>query len=93
MEKEIVWTKVSKADFWNIVTYLKENWPSEVLDKFYKRLQLKIKLLQSHPNIGVKSSSHSKFRKTLISKHYSIIYSVAKKHIVIHRLKHAAQKK
>jgi plasmid stabilization system protein ParE len=92
MEKEIIWTPVSKVDFWEIITYLKENWTAEVLEKFHKRLQLKIKLLQSQPHIGIKSSSHSKFRKTLITKHYSIIYSVTKQHIVIHRLKHTAMK-
>ncbi|MDR0792042.1 MAG: type II toxin-antitoxin system RelE/ParE family toxin [Chitinophagaceae bacterium] len=92
MEKEIVWTSVSKIDFWDIIAYLKENWDEAVLNKFQKRLDFKIKLIQAHPNIGVKSSTYSKYRKTLITKHYSLIYTVSKNHIVIHRLKHTAMK-
>ena len=65
-------------------------WPDDVLDKFSSSLNLKVQLLQKQPNIGFKSSIHSRFRKTLVSKRYMLIYSVTKDHIVIHRLKHTA---
>ena len=92
MEKQVVWTAVSRKDFWEIVTYLSEAWPEQVLKNFSSSLNLKIKLLQKQPNIGFKSSQHSRFRKTLVTRHYLLIYSVTKNHIVIHRLKHAALK-
>ncbi len=88
MEKEIVWTQVASKDFWNIVSYLKENWPEKVLDNFHQRLQLKTQLLQKQPNIGFKSSQFSRFRQTLVTRHYKLIYSVKKDHIVILRMKH-----
>ncbi|MEI9934319.1 MAG: hypothetical protein WDM71_05590 [Ferruginibacter sp.] len=47
MEKEIVWTDTALKDFWQIVTYLKENWPQEVLKRFSHSLDLKIKLVQN----------------------------------------------
>lgn len=93
MEKEIVWTAVARKDFWDIVYYLKENWPEQVLEKFSAALNLKMQLLRKQPKIGFKSSRYSRFRKTLLSKHYMSIYSVTKDHIVIHRLKHTAMKK
>ncbi len=93
MEKEIVWTAVARADFWEIVSYLKTNWPAEVLNKFLSSLNLKTQLLKKQPKIGFKSSLHSNFRKTFLSKHYMLIYSITKDHIVIHRFKHTAMKK
>ncbi len=91
MEKEVVWTTVAKSNFWEIVIYLKDNWPKEVLDRFSKALELKVQLLQKQPYIGFKSSSHSRFRKTLVTKSYILIYSITKDHIVIHKLKQRSQ--
>ncbi|MBA3675615.1 MAG: type II toxin-antitoxin system RelE/ParE family toxin [Chitinophagaceae bacterium] len=90
MEKVIVWTEVAQKDFWEISVYLKENWTQSVLNNFSHALFLKIQLLQKHPNLGFKSTQYSRFRKTLVTKHYMIIYSVIKKKIVIHRLKHTS---
>lgn len=90
MEKEIVWTNVAQSDFWQITDYLKENWTEAVLNKFSQTLFLKVQLLQKHPNIGFKSTKYSRFRKTLITKHYMLIYSLVKNRIVIHRLKHTS---
>jgi addiction module RelE/StbE family toxin len=88
MEKEIIWTKNAEADFWDIVSYLKDCWPESVLHNFERKLFLKTQLLQKHPHIGFKSKQYSQFRKTLVTKHYALIYTVTKEHIVIHRLKH-----
>lgn len=92
MEKEIVWTAIAQKDFWEIVFYLKASWPEKVLDRFHKTLLIKSKLLTKHPYIGFKSSKHSRFRKTLVTKHYMLVYSITKDHIVIHRLKHTSMR-
>lgn len=92
MEKEIAWTAIAQKDFWEITTYLKESWPEKVLNRFHKSLQLKSRLLLKEPLIGFKSSKHSRFRRTLVTRHYMLIYSVTKEHIVIHRLKHTSLK-
>jgi plasmid stabilization system protein ParE len=92
MEKEIVWTAVAQKDFWEIVAYLKASWPEKVLNRFHRTLLIKSKLLLKQPHIGFKSSKYSQFRKTLITRHYMLIYSVTKDHIVIHRLKHTSMK-
>ncbi len=76
MEKEIVWTETAKTDFWGIIFYLNSSWPAKVLDNFTLLLQLKIELLSTHPHIGFKSKKYSRFRKTLITKNYVLIYSV-----------------
>jgi plasmid stabilization system protein ParE len=90
MEKEIVWTIIAEKDFWQIVSYLKENWPASVLEHFQRTLLLKTRLLQKQPRLGFKSSKYSRFRKTLITRYYLLIYSVTQQNIVIHRLKHTS---
>ena len=90
MEKEIVWTSTAQKDFWEIVLYLETNWPPEVLNRFHRKLGLKIKLLQKQPSIGYKSSKYSRLRQTLITRRYRLIYSVKRNHIVILRLKHTS---
>jgi addiction module RelE/StbE family toxin len=92
MEKEIIWTPIAEKDFWEIVKYLKESWPEKVLSRFYTTLLLKTKLLKTHPHLGFKSTKHSRFRRTLITRNYMLIYSVTAEHIVIHRLKHTKLK-
>jgi addiction module RelE/StbE family toxin len=92
MEKEIVWTLVARKDFWQIVEYLAENWPQSALEKFSRTLNLKVELLQKHPHLGFKSSKYSRFRRTLITKHYMLIYVVHNNHIVIHSLRHTSRK-
>lgn len=90
MEKEVVWTDIAQKDFWDITNYLKEHWTETVLNNFSNTLFLKIQLLQKQPNIGFKSTKFSRFRKTLITKHYTLIYSVVKDQIIIHKLKHTS---
>lgn len=92
MDKEIVWTDIAKNDLKNIFSYLKINWPSRVLDDFISVLNFKVQLLSQHPHIGFKSKKYSRFRKTLITKNYMIIYAIKKEHIVIFRIKHTAMK-
>jgi plasmid stabilization system protein ParE len=92
MEKEIVWTLQAQDDFWEIVTYLKECWPPQVLDKFEQSLIRKSILLIKHPHLGFKSKKHSRLRRTLLTKHYLLIYTVKKEHVVFLRLKHVSMK-
>ncbi len=92
MEKEIVWTDVAQKDFWQITAYIKENWTETVLNNFSQALFLKLQLIQKYPNLGFKSAKYTRFRKTLVTKHYMLIYSSVRDHIVIHRLKHTSMK-
>ena len=92
MEKEIVWTAIAQKDFWDIIFYLESCWPPEVLDKFQHTLELKTRLLQKQPKIGYKSARHPRFRQTLITGHYKLIYSVTRNNIAVLRLKHTRMK-
>ena len=88
MEKEIIWASVAQNDLWQIAEYLKAEWPEKVLTQFQKALVLKTTLLKKQPLLGFKSHKYSRFRKTLVTRHYMLIYSVSKEHLIIHRIKH-----
>jgi addiction module RelE/StbE family toxin len=92
VEKEVVWTTVAQKDFWEIVSYLSEVWPKPVLDRFHVMLAIKIKLLQKQPEIGFKSGKYSKYRRTLVNRHYVLLYTANSNRILIHRLKHIRMK-
>jgi len=35
MEKEIAWTAIAQNDFWEIVSYLKSDWPENAILRMY----------------------------------------------------------
>ena len=92
MDKEIIWTDDAKNNLRDIIFYLKSSWPQNVLVEFSTLLDLKIKLLSKHPYIGFKSKKYSRFRKTVITKRYLIIYSIKKDHIVIFQIRRTSMK-
>jgi plasmid stabilization system protein ParE len=84
----VVFTTTAKLHYYDIVTYLLDHWYLDILARFQKSLLDKIRRLQDHPDIGIKSSKYSKFRRTLINNHYILIYSTSSGKIIIHKLKH-----
>ncbi len=93
MAKEIIWTRNAEDDLLNVINYLKYNWPESVSEKFLGILYNKIRLLSLQPRLGRKTSFHPAYRRFLITRHNVLIYSVHRKHLVIHRLKDTRQKK
>jgi len=65
-----------------------DHWHSEILARFYEALINKMNLLQIQPEIGIRNSKYSKFRKTLIANQYILTYSLTEQTIIIYRLKH-----
>jgi len=91
MEKEVVWTPTAQTDFWNIVNYLKQNWPEEVLNKFSKALHLKIQLYKNNHMSGLRVYPVQGLEKLYLHLPVMLIYSITKDHIVIHKLTHRSQ--
>jgi hypothetical protein len=89
--REIVWTAIAQKDFG--ILYI--IWKAVGLQSF-KQVSAgsatKNTSVTKQPNIGYKSSKHSRFRQTLVTRHYKLIYSVKRNHIVILRLKHTSMK-
>jgi plasmid stabilization system protein ParE len=93
MVKEIIWTGNAENDLLNVINYLKYHWSETAADKFLSILFNKINLLSLQPRLGRKTSFHRAYRRFMITRHNVLIYSVHRKHLVIHRLKDTRQKK
>jgi plasmid stabilization system protein ParE len=91
MERQIIWTKLAEKNLINIVAYLEQNWSKHVLDTFKNRLKQKLNLLQTNPNLGFKSSIHSRYRKTIITTRYILVYTYSKKSLKSSELNTAAK--
>ena len=93
MERQIIWTKLAENNLIDIVAYLELNWSKQVLKDFEKKLKLKLNLLQTNPRLGFKNSTHSRYRKTIITSSYILVYTYSNKAIEIIRIKHSSQNK
>ena len=91
MEREIIISKNAAEDFKNIIFYIKNNWQQKVLIDFIENVEGKYLLLKQQPNLGYKTSKYSRFRQTIIGKHYILIYKYSRKEIFIVRIKHSSQ--
>lgn len=93
MVRKIVWSDTALENLDKINEYLKLNWGNKVIENFHRQLYSKISLLLVHPQLGGKTSKHSRYRNYLITKSYQIIYLHNEEEIVIVRIKHTRQNK
>lgn len=92
MEKIIVYSDQALNDIAEITDYMLNNWPKEVAINFERSLSAKLFNIARHPYIGHKRSKYSRFRQTIIAKHYILFYSIKSKVIEVYRVKHAKMK-
>ena len=83
MAAKIVWTENALEDLNKLKSYLERNWPERVLTSVMDKLVNKLKVLQDFPYIGRASLKFPNRRRTLLTKHNLIIYSVYDDEIVI----------
>jgi plasmid stabilization system protein ParE len=83
MAAKIVWSENALEDLENLKLYLERNWPEQVLNLVMKKLVNKLAVLEIYPNIGRASIKYPNRRRTLLTKHNLIIYSVKSNEILI----------
>ena len=83
MATKIVWSENALKDLEKLKFYLERNWPQKVLEAVMEKLVNKLEVLHTFPNIGRASLKHPNRRRTLITKHNLLIYSVKKDEILI----------
>ncbi len=93
MENQVVYSNKAIQQLELIYDCLIKNWGLAVLQNFEKELKEKEKLLEKNPNKGYKNSKHSKYRKTIVGKHYILVYAFSKNIVSIVRIKHSSQNK
>lgn len=65
----------ARLDLIDIESYLVEKWNEDVADQFYLKFLQVIEILE-YGNVIFERYENSKFRKMLLTKHNTIIYSI-----------------
>ena len=83
MAAKIVWSENALEDLEGLKHYLETAWPPKVLASVMDKLVSKLQVLENFPNIGRASLKFPNRRRTLLTKHNLIIYSVKGDEILI----------
>jgi plasmid stabilization system protein ParE len=82
MAAQIKWSDNAIQDYNNVVEYLLDEWNTEVALRFIEIVELKIKLLLSHPNKGLVSSKIKDIRSISITKHNRLYYRAMPEQVI-----------
>ncbi|WAC10528.1 type II toxin-antitoxin system RelE/ParE family toxin [Dyadobacter pollutisoli] len=83
MALEIVWTPRALENFHDVIAYLEENWPEQIIKDFVKRTENVLALIADHPQIFRKISENSAIREAVVTKHNLLIYKIYPDQIVL----------
>lgn len=83
MDRRVVLTDNAKEKLDSLLHYLLENWSHKIKADFVKKLDTKIDLVKSNPNICPSSEKEKGLHRCVITKHNSIYYRFNSKEIVI----------
>ena len=65
MDKEIVWRKKAREKFIIIIEYLQKEWSERTAEEFINKVEKKVELLKSFPQIEMKSEKIKGLRKLI----------------------------
>lgn len=74
MVKEVVWTIRATKTYWQIVTYLQEEFGDQSVIEFVTTVHDKIELIKSNPFLFRKSASQRNIFLTSIHKRTTLVY-------------------
>jgi plasmid stabilization system protein ParE len=83
MALEIIWSPKALENFHDVIAYLEENWPEQVIKDFVKRPENILELIADHPQIFRQISEYSAIREAVVTKHNLLIYKVYQDQIVL----------
>ncbi len=74
----ILWSPKAKDTYIAILQFLSQNYPLDVLIEFDDKVENLIQQLKSFKNLCPPSKQFPDFRKCVINKQHSLIYSISK---------------
>ena len=87
MVQEIIWSPEAIAAFSDIIAYLRETWSEKEVEQFADRVDEKLDVLKSHPELGGIKNKKLNIRKTVIHKKVILIYKYKPSKKEIHLLR------
>jgi plasmid stabilization system protein ParE len=83
MALDIIWSPKALENFHDVINYLEENWPKQVVKDFVKRTENILGLIAAHPEIFRQISEINPIREAVVTKHNLLIYKVYQDQIVL----------
>lgn len=80
---KLMWSESALADLQNTIDYLTENWTERELRNFAQRLDRRISLIITSPNLFPATVKRKNLRRSVLTKHNVIYYKVDKNIITI----------
>ena len=79
---EIIWSNEALQNYYKVIDYLIDNWSKEVLVNFENDTENLLDRLSSHSEICPQSKING-YRKCIINKHNSLVYSTINNYLYI----------
>lgn len=80
---KLMWSERALADLQNTIDYLTDNWTERELRNFAQRVDRRINLIISNPNLFPATAKRKNLRRSVLTKHNVIYYKVENNLITI----------
>lgn len=74
-EYEIIWSPIAQISYLNILDYLQENWPEQVIENFIDRTEEAIQHINQNPFLYPYSTEINAY-KCVVTKQVSLLYRI-----------------
>jgi plasmid stabilization system protein ParE len=73
---KVLWTEEANKNLSNIIKYLEDNWTKREIEKFLKKLNKQISIIQSQPDSFPKTNNYN-VRRSVVAKQITLYYSIS----------------
>lgn len=74
---KLIWSNLALADLKNIIDYLLEKWTQKEIQNFARRLDKRLNLIATNPNLFPKTFKRRNVRRSVLTKHTVIYYETS----------------
>ena len=79
--RQVVWNKLARLDFYEIVDYLLQNWSEKEAQNFINKVH-EIEALLAKGNVEFQRTDRKSIRRFVVDKHVSLFYHLPEKNKV-----------
>ena len=73
---KVLWTEEANKNLSSIIKYLEDNWTKREIEKFLKKLNKHISIIQSQPDSFPKTNNYN-VRRSVVTKQITLYYSIS----------------
>jgi len=80
---KLKWSDRALADLKNIIEYLTENWNQKEIKNFARKLDKRLDIISTNPNLFAKTTRRKNVRRSVLTKHTVIYYETTENQVTI----------